>query len=101
MSKPTKAQLARLVKLKDKKRKLESEVRGFEKEIGQLESQVEDYLDGLGRDSAKVNGYQCTREPGRVKVSWKDELISCVGAEAVNDIAENAPRGTKLVVVVA
>lgn len=101
MAKPTKTQLARLVKLKGKKSKLESEARSFENEIDQLESKVKDYLDDLGKDVAKVNGFHCTRSEGRKNPKWKDELVGVIGAEAVAEIADNAPRGVKLTVVAA
>ncbi|GAB5402807.1 MAG: hypothetical protein Aurels2KO_10380 [Aureliella sp.] len=101
MAKPTKVQLTRLVELKDKKRKLESEARSFESEIGQLESKVKDHLDSLGKDTAQINGFRCTREPGQVRPKWKDELTKVLGAEAIAEIVENTPPGTTLTVSAA
>jgi hypothetical protein len=89
------------VELKDKKRKLESEARSFESEIGQIESSVKDHLDALGKDTAQINGFRCTRETGRVNPRWKDELTKVIGSEAINEIVENTPPGIKLTVSAA
>lgn len=68
-------------------------------EIDQLKTTLMGYLDDIGRDSARLHNHQVTREPGRASPKWKDELTSVIGAEAVADIAQNAPRGLQLSVV--
>lgn len=98
MAKPKKAELQRYCDLRERKRVLESEARSIGTEIDQLADLVMSYLEELGKDSAKIHGFQVLVSGGNAHVAWAQEYVKLAGADAAAKLKADAPRQPKLTV---
>jgi hypothetical protein len=96
MARVTKQQLDKYAALKAEATELSRHVRALESEAKAIEALAKADLTDSGKDSVTRGGYRLEWTEGRLSVSWKDELVSRLGANVADEITKAAPRSKSL-----
>jgi hypothetical protein len=96
MARVTKLQLDKYAALKAEATELSRRVRALESEAKAIEALAKADLTETKKESVTRGGYRLEWVDGRLSVSWKDELVSRLGANVADEITKAAPRSKSL-----
>ena len=77
-------------------RKLESRARTLRKKQSQIDDIAKAELTKAGRDSIRRAGYTLAYVDGRAVVRWRDEFVRVAGADAADELSQNATPSKRL-----
>lgn len=92
MPRITKAQLERYTALKAEMVDVGRHFRAMETEAKAIEAAARADLEATAKPSINRSGYRIEWTEGRLSVSWKDELVSRMGAAVADEITKAATK---------
>lgn len=87
MTAPTKAELARLVELREERRAIDSKSWNLKTEEDKLVEKVRSWMDSSGKKACTRLGFVLSLdESNRKYPKWKDAILERLGQEVVNEV---------------
>jgi len=87
---------ARLMWLRTRRRKLESEVRAIEAEANPIADCALAFLEANDKQSAKRGDYIASEKIGNAYPKWKDAFVDAMGSDAAQAVQDAAPRSVSI-----
>lgn len=87
---------ARLMWLRARRRKLESEVRALQAEEHPIADCALAFLEATGKQSAKRGEFIASEKLGNAYPKWKDAFVDAMGSEAAKAVQDAAPRSVSI-----
>jgi hypothetical protein len=87
---------ARLMWLRTRRRKLESEVRAISAEEHPIADCALAFLEANDKQSAKRGDYIASEKIGNAYPKWKDAFVDAMGSDAAQAVQDAAPRSVSI-----
>jgi hypothetical protein len=87
---------ARLMWLRTRRRKLESEVRAIAAEEHPIADCALAFLEANDKQSAKRGDYIASEKIGNTYPKWKDAFVDAMGSDAAQAVQDAAPRSVSI-----